>query len=68
MSDELNRVMRKHRSALTRARKTGDPEKIVAACDAAFEDFNQYGWPDCWSLWERAKDDAAFLARNLRDF
>ncbi len=52
-----NKTVRKHKSALTRAKKVS-PEKVIAVCDAALEDFEDNGYPDCWSLWERAKYDA----------
>ncbi len=58
MPDPLTLNMRKQKSALTRAKKTGDPENIVLACDTALASFNTHGWPDCWSLWEREKQDA----------
>jgi len=45
MSD-FCRIVRKHKAALTRARKSGNPQKIVAACAAAFVDFDQYGYSD----------------------
>ena len=56
----LNAMVRKHRSALTRAKNSKDPDKIIAACDAAFADFEKPEniYPDDWSLWQRAKDDA----------
>lgn len=49
------------KAALTRAIKSGDPEKIVAACKKAIAAWNQLGyWPDDWSAWERALTDARF--------
>lgn len=52
-----NATVRKHKSALTRAKKVG-PRKVVEVCDIALDDFADNGFPDCWSLWERAKYDA----------
>lgn len=59
MSDVQNNY-RKHKAALTRATNSGDPNKIIAACDAAFADFDTYehGWPDDWHRWNIAKQDA----------
>jgi hypothetical protein len=58
----MSEMVKKHKAALTRAQKTGDPNTIVAVCDAAFADFDIHGWPDGWSHWERAKNDALMKA------
>lgn len=50
---------RKHRAALTRAKKKG-PEDVVLACQrfvAAF-DGNGWPWPDDWHRWNVAYGDA----------
>jgi hypothetical protein len=52
-----NKTVRKHKAALTRAKKIS-PEKVIAVCDAALDDFKDNGYPDCWHLWEMAKYDA----------
>lgn len=36
----------------------GDPEKIIAEAEHAIKLFEEKGWPDDWSRWERAKEDA----------
>lgn len=54
---DINQLQRKHRAALTRARKLG-PEAVIKACDQALAEFDKYGWPDSWADWERAKSDA----------
>lgn len=60
----LNAMVRKHKSALTRAKKKG-PEAVIAACDAAFSDFDDTMYPDSWHDWKRAKEDAQYeLARK----
>jgi len=65
--DYMNRVVRKHKAALTRAKNTGDPSKVIAAVDAAFGAFdapNMY-WPDSWHTWNVAREDAKLaLARQ----
>lgn len=48
------------KSALTRVKKTNDPDKIITECDRAMAIFEQKGYPDNWSDWERAKTDAEF--------
>lgn len=57
--DRLNKMVRRHKAALTRAKKKG-PKAVVVACDAAFAEFDEPGniWPDNWHLWNVAKQDA----------
>ncbi len=43
---------------LTRAIKTGDPRKVLAECTRAYGTFDAKGWPDCWTRWQIARDDA----------
>lgn len=57
-----NNTVRKHKAALTRAKKIG-PEKIIAVCDIALDDFEDNGYPDCWHLWKMAKYDAEIKLR-----
>jgi hypothetical protein len=48
----------KQKAALTRAVKTGDPEKVAAVTKAAIKVWNEIGaWPDDWARWQRALDD-----------
>lgn len=56
----LNRMVRRQRAALTRAINSGDPEKVILAARDAVREWNQRGamWPDDWSRWQRAVDDA----------
>ncbi len=61
----LNREKRTQLAALTRAKNSGDPRKIVAAVDAAFARFNVVGWPDQWPTWQIAKDDAEAEVRQI---
>lgn len=62
--DALNKMVRKHKAALTRAKNSGDPEKVVAAVEKAFADFDAGMWPDNWHLWEIAKRDAELAIRR----
>ena len=56
-------VYPKQKSALTRAMKKGYPA-VVSACIAAVQEWDSIGaWPDDWSRWQRALDDAALKAR-----
>ena len=48
------------RAGLTRAVKSGDPLRIRRECERVVRvDWPALGyWPDCWSDWQRALDDA----------
>ncbi len=60
------RLYKKHKSALTRAKNTGDPDKVIAAVKAFEADFenNNLPLPDSWSDWQRAADDAVFAKQR----
>lgn len=54
----LNRMVRRQRSALTRAVNSGDPERVILVVHAAVSEWNQPGviWPDDWARWQSAVD------------
>lgn len=52
------------KSRLTRVVNAGDPDKIIAECNSALAIFEDKGFPDNWSNWERARDDAAFAKQR----
>lgn len=54
----LNKMVRRHKSALTRAKNSGDPQKVIVACERARDDFNTNMWPDAWPTWNIAYRDA----------
>lgn len=54
---------RKLKSALTRAKNSGDPKKVLAAVENAVAVFNAKIWPDDWALWRIALEDASSAAR-----
>ena len=56
----LNAVVRRQRTALTRAINSGDSAKVVLACRKAVQEWDESGmmWPDDWSRWQRALDDS----------
>jgi hypothetical protein len=57
--DRMRRVRRGQKTALTRAVNSGQPERVMAACRKAVNEWNEIGaWPDDWSNWQRALDDA----------
>ena len=58
--DAINKIHRRLRSELTRAVNSKDPEKVIAAARAAVAEWEtwHWGWPDDWSRWQRALNDA----------
>lgn len=55
----MQRRHRVHKAALTRAINSGEPRKVEDACRAAVREWDEIGaWPDDWSRWQRALDDA----------
>lgn len=57
--ERMNRLRPAQKAALTRAVKTKDPEKIAAVCKKAVAEWDECGaWPDDWSNWQRALNDA----------
>jgi hypothetical protein len=58
-----NAELKSLKAALTRAKKKG-PDAVVAEANRAMGIFEAKGYPDCWSDWERAKDDAEFEKRR----
>lgn len=56
----------KLQAALTRAKNSGDPAKVAAACERAVEVWREVGaWPDGWATWACAAEDA--LDRHRMD-
>lgn len=57
-----NQVFRTQKAALTRAINSGDSDRVVLACKKAKQEWGQPpfngAWPDDWSRWQRALDDA----------
>jgi N12 class adenine-specific DNA methylase len=53
-------LIRRQRAALTRAIHSGEPARVVLAVQKAVSEWDQPGiaWPDDWSRWQRALDDA----------
>lgn len=52
------------KAKLTRAQRSGDPRKVMRACDEAMDTFAREGWPDCWHRWEQAAIDAHLAVRR----
>ena len=57
------------KSRLTRVVNSKDNDKIIAECNRANAIFEEKGFPDNWSDWQRAKDDAEFAkGRTTKDW
>lgn len=48
---------------LTRAVRSGNPDRVIAERDYAFAIFERDGYPDDWARWERAAEDAGWSRR-----
>jgi hypothetical protein len=56
----MQREFPKQKAALTRAKSSGDPQKVLAACRSAVKVWDEIGaWPDAWHTWNIALHDAA---------
>lgn len=66
--DQLNKMVRRQRAALTRAVNSGERDKVILAAAKAVREWNQPGcmWPDDWSRWQRAVDDVLPLHQQIR--
>jgi len=65
--ERMKRVRPMQKAALTRARKSGDSDKVVLACAAAVKEWDAIGcWPDDWSTWQIALDDALGWGHGVR--
>ena len=63
----MQREFPKQKAALTRARKTGDADKVVKTCQETIKVWNEIGaWPDDWSHWQRALDDVLGWNRTVQ--
>ena len=48
------------KTKLTKALNEKSTEKIIVECRKALSIFEEKGFPDDWSRWQRAMDDAVF--------
>jgi hypothetical protein len=68
--DGVSKVYRKQKAALTRAINSDDSDKIVVAVTKAVREWGEApfngAWPDDWSRWQRALDDALPFGRAPR--
>jgi hypothetical protein len=45
------------KSRLTRAKKSGDADRVLYEVKDAVRTFNEKGWPDNWPMWRVAAED-----------
>lgn len=57
-SEQSQKNYIKQKRALTKAKGTEDPREILKAAEQGMASFEQFGEPDDWSSWVRAKEDA----------
>lgn len=65
--DDVRKMYRRHRSALTRVKKTSDPDKIIANVDKAETEWEESGWPfpDTWQDFIVARQQAKNEKRKM---
>lgn len=51
------RTYGQQKAALTRAERTGNPEKVRAECVRVKAEWDANYWPDDWSRWQRSLTD-----------
>jgi hypothetical protein len=61
-----NEEFRRQKSALTRAINSGDPEKVLRTVEKTVKEewAGNTAWPDDWSRWRNALEDASQKARR----
>ena len=62
-----NAEYRQQKSSLTRAVNSGDPVKVLGAVEKTLKAWEGKVWPDEWSRWRNALDDAAWAADRAGD-
>ena len=63
---EVQAMFRRQKTALTRAVKSGDHDRIIRTVNEHTEAWEASGWPfpDDWARWEGAKRDAEYAKRR----
>lgn len=56
---------RSQKARLTRAKNSGDPLAVLAAVERTLDEWSGKVWPDDWSRWARALDDAYYAFAQL---
>lgn len=63
-ASQKNYLSAKRKLAL--AKTSGTPDRIIKTVVEAVASFNTHGWPDSWSDWRRAYDDAVIMLQERR--
>ena len=53
-----NAEYRRQKTALTRAINSRVPVQVLKTCEKTLGEWNGKAWPDAWSRWARAVEDA----------
>ena len=65
--DRMQQVWPKQKRALATAARTGDVNRIAGVCVDTVQVWDEIGaWPDDWSLFQRALDDALPWNQQIR--
>jgi hypothetical protein len=59
-----NAEYRKQKAALTRAINSGEPRRVIIACERVVEAWRGKAWPDDWHRWNIALGDACFALQR----
>jgi hypothetical protein len=63
-------ILARQKGALTRAVNSKDTDKVILACTKAVREWSEPpfdgAWPDHWSDWQRALDDALPPSARVR--
>jgi len=59
-----NAEFRKQKARLTRAQNRREPLLVLEAVEKTLNEWDGKAWPDDWSRWARALDDAYFTFRR----
>lgn len=53
------------KTRLTKAIRSGNHQKVIDVVTETFDEWDagDFAWPDDWSRWERARQDAEFALR-----
>ena len=62
---DFNREYRRLKGRLTKAINSNDCFKVINEVHYAQNRFNSLGWPDDWSDWVRAYNDACFQEAQI---
>lgn len=56
-------MVSRHQAILARAKEIG-PMTVIAVCERAYRDFDKAGYPDNWTDWQQAQQDAMIQIRR----